>query len=509
VSSSEPRRPPGSGRRLGAARWPADAAVAAIGVGAVTGLGRLGELTASGAGILYVLAVLLVSVTRGLASGLVAAAAAVLALNYFFVPPLHTFAVDHPENWLALGALAVTSVVGSRLISAAHRRAVEAAARRAEVEMLYELCFGLLTADATPGGLRRAAGRALEIVGARGGGILLRGPSGGEETQRFAVPEAAPAVAADRPEVAAALAGELVLTRRGARDVDAYVPLRLGRETTGVFVALGTAAPERVLEPAGRLLAIAFEREKALAEAARLEALRQSDTLKTALLRAVSHDLRSPLTALAMEVDALRRGTAVGAGDPHLLALERDTERLARRIDNLLTLARLESGVAQPRAEAIPAGDLLRQSRDALAAALAGRRVEARVAADTPDVLVDPALGIEIVVNLLENAARATPPGELIELVASPASPKRAGDALPRVCLEVRDRGPGLPPEVALRHGPASRREALAAGVGSGLGLEIARSLAEASAGELSLEQRDGGGAIARVLLPAAPDGLE
>lgn len=232
------------------------------------------------------------------------------------------------------------------------------------------------------------------------------------------------------------------------------------------------------------------ERERLLAEAAHLEAVRESDELKTSLLRAVSHDLRTPLTAMRLEIESLDRQLA---DLPQALAsvrsLSLEQARLARRIDNLLALARLEAGLARPHPEEVPPSALFRAAQEALSLLLAGRTLKVQVEPRCPDLWADPSLALEIVVNLLENAARFAPMDPLLELAAAvdPAAPGR-------VSLEVRDRGSGVV--------PANR----AAG---GLGLRIATSFAEANGGSLALLDRAGGGTIARLDLPAAPEPAE
>jgi len=262
------------------------------------------------------------------------------------------------------------------------------------------------------------------------------------------------------------------------------------------------------------------ERERLLAETAHVEALRESEALKTGLLRAVSHDLRTPLTALRLEIESLERqlhaarngngaGPAIDEEPLHTVRrLSSEQQRLARRIDNLLALARLEAGLARLHVEPVPASWLFRAAAESLSSLLAERRFERRVAADCPELAVDPSLALEIIVNLLENAARAAGSGGSIELAAA-----SAGEM---VAVEVRDRGPGVPASVAreleddsgVLWAPgedAGPRERL------GLGLQIARSFAAAHGGSLQLIPRNGGGTTARVELPAVlvPHGSE
>jgi K+-sensing histidine kinase KdpD len=229
---------------------------------------------------------------------------------------------------------------------------------------------------------------------------------------------------------------------------------------------------------------LAIERERLLEEAARLAAVRTSDALKTSLLRAVSHDLRTPLTAMRLEIESLDRHLE---DRPEALAslrgLSLEQERLARRIDNLLSLARLEAGVAKPHPEPVPPTSLFRAARESLTLILAGRPVEVLVESHCPEIWTDPSLTLEILVNLLENAARASPPGQPIELAAG-----RDPKAPERVRIEVRDRGSG--------------RGSVESASG-GLGLRIAWSFAEANGGTFALLDRPGGGTIAWLELPA------
>ena len=216
---------------------------------------------------------------------------------------------------------------------------------------------------------------------------------------------------------------------------------------------------------------------------AHIDLLRQSDAFKTSLLRAVSHDLTTPLTAIRIHTAALERHTATS---PELAstvsAIAGETERLHRRIDNLLTIARLESGRFTPRPEPTPPADLFRSVHESLPAVFAARPVTISVGEDCPDAYVDPSLALEILVNLVENAHRASPPNAPLELAALASGA--------RVLLEVRDRGRGIAADSDV--------------VQRGLGLEIARGLTTASEGTFTLENRDGGGAVARVDLPGA-----
>lgn len=477
--------------------------VAPLAVGLVTVLARLAGANAPTAGFVYLVLVLVLATWGGWLAGAVASVAATVGYNYFFLPPLGTLVIDDPANWVALASFLIAATLASRLVVSARRQAAAADLRRREVEILYELCFGLFAASQRRGSLGEAAARTLSALGARAGML---------------VPAAAPDAGAEPPHVIGE--GPLPLDEpalQRVRDLRSivesgpdgedhvvYIPLLAGGVLDGVLVARGAVAERKLLESAGRLLALAMERERLLDEAARLAGVRESDALKTSLLRAVSHDLRTPLTAMRLALEGLGREVRESPGAlAALRGLAREHERLTLRIDNLLSLVRLEAGLARPHPEETPPGALFRAARDALSLVLAGRPVEVRVDREAPEPWVDPSLGLEIVVNLVENAARAAPAGSLLELTAGvdPDDPSR-------VRLEVIDRGPGVPAEVrrlVLDHGgsiPVSGAGDVRPG---GLGLRIAASLARANGGSLDLLDRPEGGTVARLTLPAAP----
>ncbi|HYI09070.1 MAG TPA: DUF4118 domain-containing protein [Thermoanaerobaculia bacterium] len=259
------------------------------------------------------------------------------------------------------------------------------------------------------------------------------------------------------------------------RDLRNWVALTAFLVSLLIVTRLVVAAREQAAEAERRRLEMEAN--------AHIEALRQSDALKTSLLRAVSHDLTTPLTAIRIHIESLKRHAAtVPELQRAVQSIDDESGRLHRRIDNLLTMGRLEAGIFQPRPEPTPPADIFRLVRESLPLVFAARQVKISVDPDCPDAFADPSLLLEILVNLVENAHRASSTSAVIELAATGAGP--------RVRLEVLDRGPGIGPDPDV-----ARR---------GLGLEIARSLAAASGGTFELVNREGGGAIARVDLPAA-----
>ena len=456
---------------------------------AVTALAVRAGANATTAGFAFLITILAVAVSTTLATALVASVVAVLLYNYFFFPPVGTLTIAEPANWVALISFFIASLVTTRLVLRARTQAEQAEARRREVETLYALSVDLFTTTNRVGALGEAAVRALANAGAAGGGLVLFGNGTyDQKTVSWTGPK--------QEELEDLIAGvgrhdrPLEFPAPAGRDV--YLPLRLGQtgHVAGVLCARGTSATLSALESAATLVALAVERERFLAESAHVQALEEGDALKTSLLRAVSHDLATPLTAVSMQIERLR----ALARDPALRDVVEDiaehTGRLRRRIENLLAMARLEARSVVPRAEPTPPADLFRAVREHLPLVGHAREIDVRVTPDCPDVYADPSLALEILANLVENAHQASPEGAPIELSAfrHPLDPER-------VRLEIADRGPGLRADAPNEASDMPRR---------GLGLEIARSLAGASGGQVTLANRAGGGAIARVDLPAA-----
>lgn len=273
--------------------------------------------------------------------------------------------------------------------------------------------------------------------------------------------------------------------------------------TVNRLVVAARVQAEKAEQRGRELETLYAERERFMEENAHVQALRESESLKTSLLRAISHDLTTPITAMTIRTESIRRRAGT---DSELLddvaAIAEETARLRRRIDNLLSMARLEAGKAKPHREPTPPADLFRATRENLPIVFSARPITVHVDADCPDANVDPSLALEILVNLLENAHRVSPPGATIELLA-----RRHPLDRDKLRIEILDRGPGLPPGVVDADGNVAGETSDVAQ--RGLGLEIARSLAVANGGSIGLAPRAGGGTIARIDLPVAPLGAE
>jgi two-component system sensor histidine kinase KdpD len=282
------------------------------------------------------------------------------------------------------------------------------------------------------------------------------------------------------------------------------LPLRTTGEPVGVL-ALTPRRPRRLdAEQRGRLEALctqaAFALERAtLAREAEASALRaKTEEMRSSLLSAVSHDLRTPLAAITGAASTLRDGSTRVTDEQRvelLTAISEEAERLERLVANLLEMTQVESGTLRVRREWVPMEELVGSALTRLENALAGRAVRVTLTPDLPLVLVDPVLFQQVLVNLLENAVKYTPAGSDIEIEGR----ERDG----AITIEVRDHGPGIAPGDEGRVFEKFYRGAHAGAAGAGLGLAICRGIVEAHGGSIGVENRAGGGAVFRVTLPS------
>jgi len=495
-----PRRPAPSGPIV----WREIAAAATL-VGIATGASSLAQslLASPDVAMLYLLAVMLVGVRCGRAASIVAAALSVAAYDFFFVEPVYTFAVSDSRHLLTFAMLFAVGVVMSTLtlrIRRQERGAVEREQRTAILLALSrELGRALDEREAA-----RAVARTLAEVFRRGVAVLLSGR--GDALSPVAVAGELPL---DAPELAVArwsyehgeAAGAGTDTLPGSRVH--CLPLRSGPRALGV-VALA-AAPRGGWTHEDRDLLDAFTRQGALAlerallvderESAALRA--RTEELRSTLLSTVSHDLRTPLAAITGAASALRERAGDTDAEQRAELLDTIIEeavRLERLLANLLEMTRLESAGVEPKREWVPLEEIVGAVLTRLEAQLEGRDVRVLLPDDLPLVAADPMLLEQLVLNLVENAAKYTPPGSPIELRAQ----AREGSLV----LEVADRGPGFPPGSEARVFEKFYRGVHAGVPGAGLGLAIAQAIAQLHGGSLSAENRPGGGALLRLALP-------
>lgn len=420
--------------------------------------------------VVYLPAVLLVSAYWGLPLGLATSLLSAAAFNFFHLPPTGRFTIADSRNWVALGAFTVVAVTVSTVAELARSRALEADRRRTEADLAAAVARDLLGGSETESALAAAAQRVAEALGIGPVSIELGAVEGDRRRQALAL------VGADGGQVGTLL-----------------VPRRLPGDTEQRLLA-------HVVPALGALVAIALRRDALQAEAVETAALRRSDDVKTALLRAVSHDLRTPVTAIVAAGHALGSDSLTPGERAELsTAVVEEGEQLAALVDKLLDLSRLQAGRAEPRRDWVSLEDVLHAAREGLSDP--GGDIRLTIEPDVPPVRADAAHLERAFANLLENAVRYS--GGLPVSVQV----RRSG---PRVVARVVDQGPGIGAVERARifepfyRGPATGREA---GTGSGLGLAIAKGFVEANGGTISVESLPGQGSSFVVSLPIQQPG--
>jgi two-component system, OmpR family, sensor histidine kinase KdpD len=435
--------------------------------------------------LVFTVVVVAVALVGGLWAALAAAVAASVLLNYFFTPPLRLFTVAERNNVVALLVFVAVGSMVSAVVDVAARRSRQAARASAEAEMLSTVAGDVLRGDAA---LPALLERVRQVFGMRSAVLLERiepaGQAGGSGN------------VAGRPgwrQVAAS--GVDPCGRPEEGDVDVAVGEDLALALSGRPLP---AEDRRVLAAFATQAAVAL-RQRRLAEAAALaEPLAELDRTRTALLAAVSHDLRSPLASAKAAVTALGSSDLTWTEDEQaelLATADESLDRLTRLVNNLLDMSRLQAGALAVSLQPIGLDDVLPSALRDLGAR--GAHVTVRLPADLPEVRADPGLLERILANLVANAVRYSPPGEP-PLVSASA----LGD---RVELRVVDRGPGVPEAEWDRiFAPFQRLGDRDNTVGVGLGLALSRGLAEAMDGSLTPEDTPGGGLTMVLSLPAA-----
>jgi two-component system sensor histidine kinase KdpD len=434
--------------------------------------------------LLYLAWVVVVALVGGTYPALCAAIVGSLLLNYYFTPPIYQWTIAERENILALIVFLAVAVAVSITVDRAARRTLEAAQARAEAETLSTLA-GSVVRGSRP--LPALLDQLREAFGFTGVSLLERRPDApaGPQQRRDPTVWRLAAAVGDRPCLAPT-----------EGDVDIPVDDDLTLVARGHTVA---AADRRLVEAFAAQAAIALRQERLAEQAAAVKPLAEADRLRTALLSAVSHDLRTPLASAKAAVASLRSPDVHFSDADHdelLATADESLDRLVRLVENLLDMSRLQAGVLGMAPQRLSVADAAAKAVDDIGPA--GQRVAIHVPDELAEISVDPALLERILANLLSNALRHSPT-ELPPLIT-------ASEHAGTVEIRVIDHGPGIPAEDRERvFLPFQRRGDRDNGAGVGLGLALSRGLAEAMGGSLDPDTTPGGG-LTMVLRLAAID---
>ena len=454
---------------------------------------RVIPVNATTTGFAYLIAILFIAARGGLLEAIAASLAAVALFNFYFLPPIHTFTIADPQNWVALVAFLATSITASHFSMQAKQRAQEALDRQREMEKLYALSRSILLFEASRPVPKQLAMQIAQSFGAAA--VMLYDRNTGEFFR------AGPEDFVDSDDHLRQAAVEGTLFRDPARRV-VITSVRLGGQPIGSLGIRGADLSDSALQGLANLVAIGLERLRSQEAAGRAEAARQSDELKSTLLDALAHEFKTPLTSIKAASTALLSSRGLSGDQQHELisVVDEEAERLSILVTEAIQMARIEAGRVVLRRENYVLRDLVESVLDKLRPAVEDRTLEVKIADGLPEIWADGEL-IEVALRqLIDNALKYSPPGSPVSVTAEP----RDG----RVIVSVADRGPGIPEAEQARifekfyRAEASRHQI----PGAGLGLVIAREIIHAHGGEIWVESQLGEGSVFRFSLPALQD---
>ena len=440
------------------------------------------------AALTFLLPILAMATRWGLPAASFASVVGVIALNYKFLPPVGTFIIADPQNWVALSVFLMTAIVASHLSASVREQATEATRRQHEMEQLYALGRSLLLADvkSVPGQLiyhiaQIFGFRAAALYDRAGGCVHAGGP------EEIVLPEsrlrdaAMQATAFRHPETGVTV-----------------MPVSLGGTSIGSLALLGGSVSDAAMHAIANLAAIALERGRAEEAAGRAEAARQNQELKSALLDALAHEFKTPLTSIKAAVSGLLEGGELPQQEL-LTIIEEETDHLDSLVTEAVQMARLEAGQVRLESEPQTVRGLVETALRRTARALEDRELRLDIPDGLPPVLADRDLTALVVRQLVGNSLKYAGP-------ASPISIRAVSEA-DRVRISVSDQGPGIPKAEQDRIFDRFYRAAASAGTvpGTGMGLAIARDIVEAHGGALEVSSRPGEGSCFSFTLPAIP----
>lgn len=437
----------------------------------------------------FLLAILAVSAVWGMAVALFMSVVAVLTINYFFLPPVGTFTIADPQNWVALLAFLVTSIMGSQLSARIRREADEAHQRRREIERLYKFSQNLL-----------AEGNVIQLMNAipdyivesfEGGAAELFLP---QKDKFYRSGFGAAHLDEEKMKTAFLRDESIVEPQEGLY----FIPVRMGVRPIGSLGISGSQLSRQTLDALGGLVAIAIERARAVEKLGETEAERQGERLKSALLDSIAHDFRTPLTSIkAATTSLLAAGTPDAAQRKELLTIiNEECDRLNRLVEEAAEMSRLEAGEFELNLLPTPIDAIIQAALAQCTSALAGRKVEVKLSPNLPPVRADLTRIKDALVHLIDNANLYSPKEQPITISA-----ELTGET---VTTSVADRGPGIDDfEQGMIFDKFYRGKDQRYLVrGTGMGLPIAKAIIAAHKGAISVTSQLGHGSVFSFTLP-------
>ncbi|HLJ42358.1 MAG TPA: ATP-binding protein [Candidatus Acidoferrales bacterium] len=449
----------------------------------------LPEVNQTTVALSFLIAILAVSAVWGMAVSAFMSVAAMLAFNYFFLPPVGTLTIADPQNWIALFAFLVTAVVGSQLSGRMRREADAANQRRREIEKLYTFSQKLLGEGNVIQLLNAIPNHMTEAFEAGAASLFLADKSkfyrSGRGVTQIDEEKMKTAFSRDEPSV-------------DAQHGLCFAPVRLGLRPIGSFGIFGALLSRETLEAAGTLIGISIERARAVEQLSKTEADRQGERLKSALLDSITHDFRTPLTSIKVSATSL-----LSAGDQDtgrrrelLSVIDEECDRLNHLVEEATEIAQLESGEVALEFSGVPVDHLIEAALAHCRKALGSREIRVLAPAGLPAVRADLNRAKEVLVQLIENANLYSPKDRPISISA-----ESNGNS---VTISVADQGPGIEDlEQGMIFDKFYRgKDQRYLVQGTGMGLPIAKAIVEAHGGSISVTSQVGHGSVFSFTLP-------
>jgi len=457
----------------------------------ITAIYRHAELAnVTTVGFTFLLAILIASGISGLTTSILMSIVATLLYDFYFIPPIGTLNITDPQDWIALSAFLITSVVGSSLSQWARRQTREAHSRRQEAVQLYDLSQRLLSAGDTTTLCNSIPGNIVECFNAKAAALFLL-----DAQTLFYSPGGSHLI--DAGDLKASV-GYLELKVDREKGVS-FVPLRLEAKVIGSAGIAGSAVDEATLESLGSMLTIAIERARAIEQMGKIEALRENERLKSALLDAITHEFRTPLTAIKISVTGMLSDLSFDREQCRdlLSMINEGCDRIDQLVSEVSEMSRLESGEIKLDFGRHSVGDLIDKAVTECRKVIGDTRPLERGTANAEVAIrVDLFWADKVLVHLISNADLYSLPGQPITL--------RTETKQGFVFFSVADRGPGIDPtEVGRIFEKFYRGKDHRCRVqGTGMGLPIAKAIVEAHGGAIGVTNKVGEGCVFYFSLP-------
>ncbi len=437
----------------------------------------------------FLMAVLVISASWGLTYAVVTAIAATTAFNYFFLPPIGTFTISDPQNWIALAGFLVTAIIASHLSERARREALDATHRRHEVERLYAFSQHLLIAENVVSLLNALPQLVVDSFGCQSAALFVPGRS-----DIYRSSGTANGLDSERLRSSAARGEPVLDLEKGLR----YIPLRMGVRSVGAIGVAGGDLSRETLEAISSLLAIAIERAGAVEKLGRTEAAREGEKLRSALLDSVTHEFRTPLTSIKASVTGLLSGSNLDESQRKelLTVIDEESDRLDHLVGEAAQMAQLDANQVELHREPHRIQEAIERAVEESRKALAGHPLEVVLPDDLPRLRFDLDRIKDVLNQLLENAAKYSPESTPVRITAEKKDRS--------LTVSVADHGPGIDDfEQSLIFDKFYRGKDQRYSVqGTGMGLAIAKAIIEAHGGAISVTSQLGHGSVFSFMLP-------